>query len=116
MKARLSAAIIALAMIFPPVGTLAQEPDPGDVDSAQITDRRVEFTEGDNIYMLDIDVAINACIEGRDQTIDRSFVTLRVFARTTEPGQFEGLGSFVTEDTHDLQNKPIGYCLAMEGK
>src|SRR5215217_2601771 len=48
MKARLSAAIIALAMIFPPVGTLAQEPDPGDVDSAQITDRRVEFTEGDN--------------------------------------------------------------------
>lgn len=116
MNRRIGIAIVAVAMIFPPAGnSLAQKDDGSAVTSTQ-NDGRVEFSEGENIYMLDPEVAINACIEGRDETIDRSRVTLRVFARTSDPEQFEGLGSFTTEDTTDLQNKPIGYCLAMEGK
>jgi hypothetical protein len=71
----------------------------------------VPFAVGDNEFDLDAEAPITLCVVGVSETIDDAYVTVQVFARTTDANRYEPLG---VVSTRALGGRKLGECLPLQ--
>jgi hypothetical protein len=107
MTKRLAALALVLLLAFGGAWAVSAQDAPQPTPLPGV----VPFAVGDNEFDLDAEAPITLCVVGVTQTIDDAYVTVQVFARTTDANRYEPLG---VVPTRALGERKLGECLPLK--